>query len=354
MSAETDEQTACSAFTRQAVWCDGLGSPFTAQLMRAAARTLDPKTAAGRTILEWGSGADALGDAVPLRLAGALHALVRRGVLPELARLYPPNPMPPEDALAKSVAAAISDQDDEICQWLKHAPQTNEVARSAVIYPALIHVASISSLPLALFELGASAGLNLAPQLIRYEFGAGVFGDEGSPLTLAPEWSGPVPVGAAPEVVASCGCDLNPLDITRSADAERLMAYLWPDQTERLARTETAIVLMRARPPRIDCAEAAQWVDAMLAQPAAIGQTRVFFHTIAHQYFPAETQHRIQTALNAAGTKARHDAPLAHISFEQHGNDGPRLRVTIWPEGETRVLARADAHARRVTWLADS
>ena len=44
---------------------------------------------AWRRVLEWRGRPDPRGDSVPLRLAGGLHALVRRGRLPR-----PPSPIP--------------------------------------------------------------------------------------------------------------------------------------------------------------------------------------------------------------------------------------------------------------------
>jgi hypothetical protein len=77
-----------SAFAKQAEWCRALGSPFTALLMEALPRALDVRTRTGAAVLGWRG--DPIADALPLRVAGGLHALVRGGRLPMLAALYPP------------------------------------------------------------------------------------------------------------------------------------------------------------------------------------------------------------------------------------------------------------------------
>ena len=100
--------------------------------MRVWGNRLDRSTKIGRLILDWPVGQPALQfDALPLRLAGGLHALVRRGRLPALARLYPPQPMPQGEVLWREVAAALGEAGDELEPWLARAPQTNEVARAA-------------------------------------------------------------------------------------------------------------------------------------------------------------------------------------------------------------------------------
>jgi hypothetical protein len=63
--------------------------------------------------------------------------------------------------LTAALASTIRDHEMSLIGFLKFAPQTNEVARAAIIYPGLLEVARIVGRPLALFELGASAGLNL-------------------------------------------------------------------------------------------------------------------------------------------------------------------------------------------------
>jgi hypothetical protein len=335
------------AFAAQARWCDQLGSPFTARLMRAADRALGRDTASGRAILDWAGPPDALGDSVPLRLAGALHGLVRAGRLPALAALYPPHPPPDEGRLAEALAAALAAADSDILAWLSFAPQTNEVARSGALYPGLMTVAEETGLPLALFEVGASAGLNLQSRRFAYDLGGRACGDPDSLVRLAPAWSGPPPAGPDPAVVARRGCDLAPIDVRDPGQAARLAAYVWPDQPERLARLSAAIAIARADPPRLDRTDAATWVEAHLAPQA--GEARVLVHSIAYQYFPERQQLRIAAHMARAGERASAGAPLAWLAFEQDGA-GPSLALTLWPGGARRVLATADAHARAVSW----
>ncbi len=339
------------AFADQAGWCTKLGSPFTARLMSGIGQRIDRDTMSGRKVMDWPGRADAFGDSVPLRLAGALHGLVRRGRLPDLAAIYPPNPLPDIDTLSEAALAALADADCEISEWLDHPPQTNEVGRSGILFPGLMVVAKETGLPLSLLEVGASAGLNLIPDRYAYRLGDRILGQSGSPVTLAPAWSGRVPDGPQPDIVARRGCDRHPLDVADAGQRERLIAYIWPDQLERLARAEAAIALARPDPPAIDRADAADWVEEMIGQQPESGVARVLLHSIAFQYFPEKTQRRIARAMDRAGAAATPSAPLAWLAFEQSGDEGPRLTLRLWPGGGERVLARADAHVHEVNWL---
>ena len=155
----SNETAIRAAFAHQDVWCCEFGSPLTGLLCDLAGRRLDRSTRIGRRILDWPGQPDLQLDARPLRLFGGLHALVRRGRLPALARLYPPHPMPPGEVLWQEVAATLDEVGDELAPWLDRPPQTNEVARAAALMAGLLVVSVRTGLPLALYELGASAGL---------------------------------------------------------------------------------------------------------------------------------------------------------------------------------------------------
>jgi hypothetical protein len=130
------------AFAAQAQACAERGSPFTGLLCDVLGRSLDRSTEAGRRVLDWSGRPDARGDSVPLRLAAGLHALVRRGRVPRLAALYPPNPPPEAEALGAALADALSDADADLLPWLDRAPQTNEPLRSAPLMAGLLVIAA--------------------------------------------------------------------------------------------------------------------------------------------------------------------------------------------------------------------
>lgn len=339
------EATIRAAFTFQADWARRIAAPFTARLCAALGDVVDRSTMVGVRILDWPG--DAIADALVLRLLGGLHALVRAGALPGLAAAYSPGWAGSDAALRDLLAAALSD--DRLLPWLDSPPQTNEVGRSAVLIAGLMVVAAESGLPLRLFELGASGGLNLRLDRYAHDLGGVQFGPAEAPLLLAPQWTGPPPPAARLEIVARAGVDIAPIDVVR--DRDQLLAYVWPDQPDRAVRLAAAIDAFAADPVEIARADAADWTEAKVAPLE--GVATIVLHSIAFQYFPPDAKSRIAVHLADMGSSATAAAPLAWLRFEMEAGPPalPALRLTVWPDGGERLLARAHPHGASVEWL---
>ncbi|KAB7644416.1 DUF2332 domain-containing protein [Polymorphobacter fuscus] len=339
------------AFAGQAHWCRSNGAPLTAAVCEAALDACDARSATGRALIAWPG--EPRADALALRFAGGCNGLVRAGLAPGLAALYPPMPVPPVPVLAAALrdVLAKSARDAELCRWLEGPPQTNEVARSGVLMPGLMAIAAATGLPLRVFELGCSAGLNLNLDKFGYDLAGVRVGDAASAVQLAPAWTGPPPPVAEVRIAARRGVDLNPLDVADAGVRDRLLAYVWPDQPDRLARARAAIALAQAQPPPIDRGDAAGWTEQHVAP--VTGSVAVVYHSIAFQYFPPVTKARI--AAHLAGLPAHAEAPVAWLRFEMDDAAAahlPTLRLTLWRGGaaQDHLLARAHPHGASVAW----
>lgn len=336
-------------FARQAIACEFLGSPFTSRVCRLLGERLNGTSRFGARVLGWEGRPDS--DALPLRVAGGFHALKRKGEA-ALAAVYPPEEAD-DEALWAALEAAIAAHDGFLHGFLDSAPQTNEVARSNAILGAALHVAQRTGLPLAIREIGSSAGLNLGIDAYGYELQGAHWGDAASPVRIEATWEGALPPLDATLVVASCaGCDLNPLDPSDEADRERMLSYIWPDQTARLARIEAALDAAARSGRTVEKADAAAWVERAFGSAGKTGEARVLMHTIVWQYLPKDVQARITAAMEKAGAAATRDAPVAWTGVEADAKDAASasVRLRLWPDGTDEELGRADFHGRWTRW----
>jgi hypothetical protein len=152
------------------------------------------------------------------------------------------------------------------------ATQTNEPGRCAVLLPVLEKLPE----PLALLEVGASAGLGLYPDRYAYRYGDHVLGT-GSPV-LECELTGTEPPSRLPEVVWRAGLDLTPLRVTDPADVGWLDALIWPEHQHRRERLRAAAAIAAADPPTLIRGDLVDDLPALAAQAPA-GATLVVFHT---------------------------------------------------------------------------
>ncbi|MFP5077155.1 DUF2332 domain-containing protein [Rhizobium sp. YIM 134829] len=338
-----------AAFRSQAGHCRGLGSPFVATLCDLAAERLTSDNPVGRFILAWDGDPAPSADSVPLRFAGALHALVLAGRDPRLERVYPPHVTQAQD-LWQAVEATCRDHAEILIAGLASPPQTNEVRRSAALLPGFLTIAERFGLPLCLSEVGASAGLNLIWDHYAYELGSSRWGNTQASVRLAPDWSGHPPPQANSIVLERAGCDLRPVNAGDPEDALRLLSYLWADQTDRIERTRAALGLAVEAGVVIEKADALSWLERRLAERRP-GCVHVIYHTIVWQYLPKAAREAGEALIEAAGRSASDDSPLAHLSLESDGLDpGAALVLQLWPTGERRQLGRACFHGRWVNW----
>lgn len=337
-------------FLRQSIACTALGSPFTGRVCALLAENLTDDTAFGHRILNW-QGAPQR-DALPLRAAGALNALSRSGQHPALTAAYPPHTAD-DETLAAAIAQAIAAHDTFLAGFLDSPPQTNEVARSGSLLGGALHLAAMTQLPIDLYEIGSSAGLNLGFDRYAYNLGDKSWGRAEEGVHIDQQWSGaPPPLDAPLTIRSRHACDQNPLDPSSEETRERLLAYCWPDQTARKERLAAALTSAARTGFRVENADAADWVERHFASPGKPGGVRLLMHSIVWQYLPAAIAARIRAAIEKAGAAATADAPIAWLRIEPEDNHAPTATVslTLWPTGETKTLGQADFHGRFTKW----
>jgi hypothetical protein len=227
--------------------------------------------------------------------------------------------------------------------------QTNECGRCAVMLPVLAALPQ----PLALLEVGASAGLCLYPDRYSYRYGAGELGlgelGLGEPV-LSCEVTGVALPDRLPEVVWRAGLDLNPLDVTDPEDVAWLDALIWPEHEHRRARLRAAAKIAAADPPLLVRGDLAADLPALAAQ-APDGATLVVFHSSVLYLVPEPRRRRFADvvrglpghwlAIEGPGVLTYPDLPPP-----------PAGAVTNVLALDGRPLAWAGGHGQSAHWFA--
>jgi hypothetical protein len=338
-----DEAGNREAFRIQEFYCRNMDAPIYALLCAAIAEGLTRDSRTGARVLDWPS--EPTRDALPLRLIGGLHALVQAGADSDLAAVFR-GETSDEKTIATTVNAALAAHDDFLLPWLEGPPQTNEPGRSGALIVGLLEIARRHGPKIDLLEIGSSAGLNLLIDRYAFDLGGVKVGPADAPVTIAPEWRGDPLVPTPIDIVSVRGCDVRPLDATDPAVEARLAAYVWAETPLRAERLRKAIAMQRAKPVDLVQADAADWVEARLAEPQQAGVTRVLMHSVVWQYLPEDSANRIRAAMNAAGGRATTERPLAWVMMEPDRAFAHQvIRVKSWPgHDEWQVLATSHAH----------
>jgi hypothetical protein len=223
--------------------------------------------------------------------------------------------------------------------------QTNEPARCAVLLPALAQLPE----PLALVDVGASAGLTMLFDRYSYDYsGHRLAGADPDAPTLRCRVSGPVPLPSKmPAIVWRIGLDLNPLDVTSDDDVRWLTCLVWPDEEDRAQRLAAAIASARRAPPTIIKGDLLTDLPAVVARAPA-GATVVVCHgTVLYYVTPAEREQFADTVRGLDVTWLTSEAPGVVPGTDRPSRDE---QMTVLAR-DGRALAVADSHGTHLDWL---
>jgi hypothetical protein len=231
---------------------------------------------------------------------------------------------------------------------LMHArrTQTNEPARCCALLPAL----ALLPQPLALLEVGASAGLNLLVDRYSYDYaGHRITGTDPQAPVLACEPRGPVPLPArVPVVVWRAGLDLNPLDVRDDEDVRWLECLLWPGEPGRSERLAGAVATARRQPPALRRGDLVTDLAALAGQ-APSDATLVVCNCSVLAYVAEPGRRRFAEtvrALGAAWISSETPGVLPGVAVPAH--DGT---PSVLARDGTTALAFTDPHGTWLQWL---
>jgi hypothetical protein len=330
----------------------GVSSPLYGHLLLAVADDPELLALAGAARRDQPAG---------LLLLAAVHYLLLRneGPMPPIAGFYP------------DIAGGVARTGDPVPAFrefcLEHRDmirvlvaarrvQTNEVGRSAYLLPAFALASEMArGIPLALVEVGASAGLNLLFDRYAYDYGDGVVrGDAASTVRISCSLRGeaiPPLANAMPEVASRVGVDLDPVDV-RDSDAHLWQrALIWPEHTTRAENLRHALQIAQESPPPVVAGDALALLPGILD---SIPQDAVpcVFHTHAvYQFAPQDRDHLYALLVERSALRGL----LVRIGMEPLEARHSVLSFSIYRHSHAaeQRLADCDYHGAWLTWSAD-
>jgi hypothetical protein len=295
---------------------------------------------------------------LPVLLLAAVHSIVLAEPDLELAAWYPSVTAEPCDGDPYPAFAALCrSRRHEIEHLLstRHT-QTNEVARCALFVPTLAAIEREMG-PIALVDVGTSAGLNLLLDRYRYVYEPG--GTVGAPSTveLTCEVRGDPPIPAdLPTIEQRRGLDRCPVDARDAAQSRWLEACVWPDQTDRFERLRAALALAREIVPEVHTGDALTATAPLVASASA---HPVVTNTWVLNYLSGPERRAYVEALDACGR----ERDLSWVFVESpvlvpelpgaEGRDTASALVLVrWRDGRRTVdhLARCHPHGYWMQW----
>jgi hypothetical protein len=225
--------------------------------------------------------------------------------------------------------------------------QTNEAARCAALYPVLARLPQ----PLALLEVGASAGLCLLPDRYAYDYGFETIGDRRSPVVLRCAMESQQPTPDALRVAWRRGIDLNPIDLDNTDDVRWLEALIWPEHTERLDRLRNAITVARRERALV---VSRNLVDSLgeVAADVPRDATLVVFHTATLCYVAKQDREAFPERVKRLGARwVSQEGPGVFPRLDPPAR--PRDTATFTLALDGRPVAFTAPHGGWLRWIAD-
>ncbi|MFB7892309.1 DUF2332 family protein [Microbacterium sp. NPDC056044] len=259
----------------------------------------------------------------------------------------------PEDPFPTWAAWLVAHADEVVAEASVRRLQTNEPQRCAALLPALATIEG----PIALLELGASAGLCLYPDRYSYRYrgSTGVTAldpaDGLSTVVLECEVAGEPPL-RLPDVVWRAGIDLEPLDAADEGDRRFLTSLVWPGEAGRADRITAALDIAAADPPHLIAGDASDpEVLRAVAALAPAGATLVVTTPGVLPHIPRAGRERLLDAVrDLDAVWITIDPPALHDRWQPPVDAASWGGFVLGRDG--RALAAVDPLGSFVRWRA--
>lgn len=292
------------------------------------------------------------GQPVPNLLFGAVHFLLLKGNEHKLKEFYPSlvsTPKPPGESYEYFKDFCLLNI-KEISKMLQtKLVQTNEVLRCAYLYPVFSFIYEKTKKPLALVEIGTSAGLQLLWDKYSYTINENdLVGNPDSTLQISTVCLGdeiPFLKSTSPPVSTRIGFDLNIVDLTNEEELLWLKALIWPEHKERLTLFEQAANYIIEAPIQFVEGDGVTLLKTFVDK-IAMDQTICIYHTHVANQMPIESRKSLLDSIESIGK----NRDVFHI---YNNVQDKYLHLDYYINGleHTQTIAETDGHGRWFKWF---
>ncbi|RMF80205.1 MAG: DUF2332 domain-containing protein [Chloroflexi bacterium] len=294
------------------------------------------------------------GQPIPNSLFAAVHYLLLQGAEHPLEDYYPnitPRSLATDDPYPHFRDFCLQHREAIIDLVSSRFVQTNEANRCAGLLPAFNLIAQRSKKPLALIEVGASAGFNLSFDRYRYRYDDKEYGDEQSQVLIETQLVGrfsPPVKKKFPDVAYRVGIDRKPIDVFDDDEVLWLRALIWPEHRDRMARLYKAVHVARMNAETVIAGDVFDVLPGLLDEVPKKA-TIVVFHSFVLNQFTRRKRQEFTDLL----VELSQEREINRVSIEWLRTEYPRIEMMQYRKREatSKFLARCDGHLRWLEWL---
>ncbi|WP_054028453.1 DUF2332 domain-containing protein [Bacillus sp. FJAT-28004] len=292
------------------------------------------------------------GQPVPNLFFAAVHYLLLKGTDHELQEFYGSlvdHPREAEAAFPYFRLFCLQHNNEIIPIVQSKLVQTNEVRRCAYLYPAFCSMYEKIKKPLALIEIGTSAGLQLIWDKYGYQYNTSErYGNIDAELVLHSKVHGdirPYLLKHSPPVIARIGIDLHVNNLEDPEDNLWLKSLIWPEHNERIVNFEKAGACLRGQSIELIQGNGVKRLAEIASKITEDGVIGVFHTHVANQM-----THEDKVELTDRIKKIGQERDIFHLYNNMWDSN---LHLDYYLDGKEykETVAETDGHGRWFHWM---
>ncbi|MEI2354927.1 DUF2332 domain-containing protein [Mesobacillus zeae] len=306
---------------------------------------------ADREMLQFASSARR-GQPVPNLLFGSVHFLLQKGSESPLREYFgslTENPRTPDGQAFHHFKQFCMKNEGDVRTILQtKLVQTNEVRRCSYLFPIFCYIQSLIDQPLALIEIGTSAGFQLLFDQYKYSYDCGeTYGNPSSNVMITSEIKGegrPILGMSTPQVASRIGVDLRVNDFSSDEDELWLESLIWPEHQERRKLFKQAAKIVQEHELKLIEGNGVELL-LEISREVPKDEALCVFHTHVANQMSLKSKIGLLETVSEIGK----ERDIFHI-YNNIQDRNLHLDSYISGKEVARTIGKTDGHGRWFTW----